>query len=39
VGTVPGDHGARDLLTILKDEEAHIDWLEIQKNQIAQMGI
>jgi bacterioferritin len=35
-----GDHGTRDLLTtILKEEEAHIDWLEAQKDQIAQMGI
>ena len=35
-----GDHGTRDLLTtILKEEEAHIDWLEAQKEQVAQMGI
>ena len=34
------DHGTRDLLTtILVEEEAHIDWLEAQKDQIAQMGI
>ena len=35
-----GDHGTRDLLTtILKEEEGHIDWLEAQKDQVAQMGI
>ena len=35
-----GDHGTRDLLTtILREEEGHIDWLEAQKDQVAQMGI
>ncbi len=35
-----GDHGTRDLLTkILTEEEGHIDWLEAQKDQIAQMGV
>jgi bacterioferritin len=35
-----GDHGTRDMLVqILKDEEAHIDWLEAQQDQISQMGI
>ena len=27
------------LTSILKEDEAHIDWLEAQKDQIAQMGI
>ena len=35
-----GDNGTRELLgSILKDEEAHVDWLEAQLDQIAQIGI
>jgi bacterioferritin len=35
-----GDNGTRELFeSILKDEEAHIDWLEAQLEQIKQMGI
>jgi bacterioferritin len=35
-----GDNGSRDLLTkILKDEEAHADWGEVQRDQIQQMGL
>jgi bacterioferritin len=35
-----GDNGTRELLEhILKDEEAHIDWIEAQLDQIKQMGI
>ena len=34
------DNGTRELLDgILKDEEAHLDWLEAQLDQIRQMGI
>ena len=34
------DNGTRELLeSILKDEEAHIDWLEAQLDQIKQMGV
>jgi bacterioferritin len=35
-----GDQGSVDLLTkILKMEEGHVDWAEIQRAQIEQMGI
>ena len=35
-----GDNGSRELLeSILKDEEAHLDWLEAQLDQIEQIGI
>jgi len=35
-----GDNGTREFLeSILKDEEAHIDWLEAQLDQIKQLGI
>ncbi|HTV60324.1 MAG TPA: bacterioferritin [Verrucomicrobiae bacterium] len=33
------DNGSRDLLvTLLKDEEDHVDWLEAQLHQIKEMG-
>ena len=35
-----GDNGTKELFeSILKDEEAHIDWIEAQLDQIGQMGI
>jgi bacterioferritin len=35
-----GDNGTRELFeSILTDEERHLDWLEAQLDQIAQMGI
>lgn len=35
-----GDNGTRELFeSILQDEEAHIDWLEAQLDQIDQMGL
>jgi bacterioferritin len=34
------DAGSRELLNhILQDEEGHLDWLEAQRDQIAQMGL
>lgn len=35
-----GDNGTRELFeSILQDEEDHVDWLEAQRDQIAQMGL
>jgi bacterioferritin len=35
-----GDNGTREMLeSILKDEEAHIDWIEAQQEQIKQMSL
>jgi bacterioferritin len=35
-----GDNGSRELIdSNLVDEEAHLDWLEAQLDQIAQMGL
>ncbi len=35
-----GDNGTRSLLeTMLKDEEAHVDWLEAQLGMIKEMGV
>lgn len=35
-----GDNGSRELIDAnLHDEEAHIDWLEAQMDQISQMGL
>ena len=35
-----GDNGTADLLkSILHDEEAHLDWLEAQRDQIEQVGL
>ena len=35
-----GDNGTRELVAkILLDEERHVDWAEMQREQIAQMGL
>ena len=35
-----GDHGSRELIEAnLHDEEEHLDWLEVQLDQINQMGL
>jgi len=40
LATEQGDNGSRDLLeAILEDEEDHIDWIEAQLDQIAQIGV
>ena len=39
VATQEKDNGSRDLLvTLLKDEEEHVDWLEAQLHQIKEVG-
>ena len=39
IATEQKDHGSRDLFVrLLKDEEEHVDWLEAQTHQIAELG-
>jgi len=39
IATEQKDNGTRDLLVVLlKDEEDHVDWLEAQMHQIAELG-
>lgn len=35
-----GDNGTREMIAeILKDEEAHVDWLETQRELLSRMGL
>lgn len=39
IATAEGDNGSRDLfVTLLKDEEEHVDFLEAQMHQIKELG-
>ena len=39
IATEEKDNGSRDLFVVLlKDEEEHVDWLEAQLHQIAELG-
>jgi bacterioferritin len=39
IATEQKDNGSRDLLvTLLKDEEDHVDWLEAQMHQMEELG-
>jgi bacterioferritin len=39
IATDEKDNGSRDLfMTLLKDEEDHVDWLEAQAHQIKELG-
>lgn len=39
IATEEKDNGSRDLfVTLLKDEEEHVDWLEAQMHQIEELG-
>jgi len=39
IATENKDNGSRDLfVTLLKDEEEHVDWLEAQAHQIKELG-
>ncbi len=40
LATEVGDNGTRDfLVSILREEEDHIDWIEMQLDQIQQLGL
>ena len=39
IATEEKDNGSRDLfVSLLKDEEEHVDWLEAQSHQIKELG-